>query len=74
MNKYLITYASQNGRIHKTLETGRSSVEAVVKLFSTCPYQHRLNLVDCVEVTDETNLDGLVVWEARGNRIVEVRY
>lgn len=74
MNEYLITYASSNGRLHRTLKKGRSSVEAIVSLFSTCPYQHRLNLVECVEVTDETDLSGLVTWEARGHRIVEVRY
>lgn len=74
MNEYLITYASKDGRLHRTLKKGCSSVEAIVSLFSTCPYQHRLELVECVEVTDDTDLHGLITWEARGSRIVEVRY
>ena len=74
MKEYLITYASLDGRKHRTLKKGASSIEAIVSLFSNCPFQHRLELVSCEEVTNDTDLSGIVTWEARGRHIVEVRY
>ena len=70
---FLVVYKDNCDRIHRTLAHGRTNVEALVKMFEGSPMT-RLTLVSCEEVTDDTDLSGIIVWRAEGRRIVEVRY